>query len=462
MGLKNATEDANAEVDTEITKFQTLIDIAKDEIYELGRRQKAIDELNKRVHAYNGELNLSNVALLDHTKLLKTEREELMKVAMLKAAQKEIQAVSDKLFDLNQKLADGPPKLLSFKTGIQFAARSLKRNRLKEQLEELTKITLDYNDANGDTETTNLAAANSFDDLGNSVSSATGEIHNFADTALDASYDVLDLAFQTDNLRVATLGLKDLKVDPFGGKTGDYTNFLKQFEKTQKSFQKTKKKTRTRPTGGGGDFQGEQQDELPFLKLSGGIFDEFKENLMELEEVYIETMDAFSAENMGFLSAWEQIAIALNDMSIQVTENIATGLGGAFADAIVDGQNFGDAMIQIFKDITKQIIAAIAKQLILNALMASTGGVGILGKVVGNIMGGITSANDIAFGPSAGRYITGPEGTFSLNPNDSIVAGTDLFGNNQGSQNMTVNGYIDGSSIFLSNTRQTNTVNRLS
>ena len=93
--------------------------------------------------------------------------------------------------------------------------------------------------------------------------------------------------------------------------------------------------------------------------------------------------------------------------------------------------------------------------------MGATGGVGILGKVVGDIMGGVTSANDIAFGPSAGRYITGPEGTFSLNQNDSIVAGTDLF-KNQGSGNMTVNGYIDGSTIFLSNTRQTNTVNRLS
>ena len=413
MGLKDATADANAEVDTEMTKFQTLIDIAKDEIYELGRRQKAIDELNKRVHAYNGELNLSNVALLDHTKLLKIEREELMKVAMLKAAQKEIQAVSDKLFDLNQKLADGPPKLLSFKTGIQFAARSLKRNRLKEQLEELTKITLDYNDANGDTETTNLAAANSFDDLSTSVNDATGEIQNFADTALDSSYDIFDLAVQTDNLRVATMGLRDLKIDPFEFQSPD--SLLRKFEKMKERIKKKK------PKGGGGDFQGEQQEMFDIPSL-GGVFanytpivNEFKENLMELEEVYIETMDAFSEENMGFLSAWEQIAIALNDMSIQVTENIASGLGGAFADAIVDGQNFGEAMIQIFKDITKQIIAAIAKQLILNALMSATGGVGILGKVVGDIMGGITSANDIAFGPSAGRFITGPEGTFFLN-----------------------------------------------
>jgi len=456
MGLKNATADANAETDTQITKFQTLVDIAKNEIYEVSRRQKAIDELNKSVKAYNGELSLSTIALTDHTKILKIEREELMKVAMLKSAQKEIQAVSDKLFDLNQKLADGPPKLLSFKTGIQFAARSLKRTRLKEQLEELTKITLDYNDANSDTETTNLAAANSFDDLSTSVNDATGEIQNFADTALDASHDVFDLAFQTDNLRVATLGLKDLKVDPFGGKTGDYTNFLKQFEKTQKSFQKTKKKTRTRPTGGDGDFQPEEQE---FLELApvGGIFDVFEE---ELRETYGATTDAMNEDTFFLLSGWEMALLKLDEMQLQLAESFSSGFGNAIADAIVEGESFGESMKNVFKGMLKQLIAAVAQALILKAIFQAFPGVEAALAIAGRVTG-ITSANDIAFGPSAGRFITGPEGTFSLNQNDSIVAGTDLF-KNQGSGNMTVNGYIDGSTIFLSNTRQTNTVNRLS
>lgn len=149
-------------------------------------------------------------------------------------------------------------------------------------------------------------------------------------------------------------------------------------------------------------------------------------------------------------------------MQQMVADNLSSGIGDAFADAIVEGENFGESMINVFKQLTKQIIATIVKQQILNALMGATPagqGVGLL-QGLGNILG-ITSANDIAFGPSAGRFITGPEGTFSLNPNDSIVAGTNLFGGQQ-NNNMTVNGYIDGSSIFLSNTRQTNTINRLS
>ena len=108
-----------------------------------------------------------------------------------------------------------------------------------------------------------------------------------------------------------------------------------------------------------------------------------------------------------------------------------------------------------------QIIAAIVQAMVLKAIFQAFPGVEAAMTIAGKIAG-VTPANDIAFGPSAGRFITGPEGTFSLNPNDSIVAGTNLFGGGQGSKNMTVNGYIDGSSIFLSNTRQTNTVNRLS
>ena len=77
-------------------------------------------------------------------------------------------------------------------------------------------------------------------------------------------------------------------------------------------------------------------------------------------------------------------------------------------------------------------------------------------------MSGVTPVGDVAFGPSQGRYIVGPEGAFSLSPRDSIIAGTDLFGGQQGASHMTVNGYIDGSSIMLSNQRETNTTNRLS
>jgi hypothetical protein len=180
-----------------------------------------------------------------------------------------------------------------------------------------------------------------------------------------------------------------------------------------------------------------------FVDVYDLAFAEVQESLMEVDTTF------------------ENVFEKASDLAVSVAENISSGIGDAFANAIVEGENFGEAMISLFKQMLKQIIAAIVQAMILKAIFQAFPGVEAA-MAIGGKIAGVTPANDIAFGPSAGRFITGPEGTFSLNPNDSIVAGTNLFGGNQGNNNMTVNGYIDGSSIFLSNTRQTNTVNRLS
>lgn len=54
----------------------------------------------------------------------------------------------------------------------------------------------------------------------------------------------------------------------------------------------------------------------------------------------------------------------------------------------------------------------------------------ILGGVIslGSAIAGYTTANDLAMGPGKGRVILGPEGKFKLNPGDSLIAGTNLFG----------------------------------
>ncbi len=183
--------------------------------------------------------------------------------------------------------------------------------------------------------------------------------------------------------------------------------------------------------------------DLNFVDVYDLAFAEVQESLMEVDTTF------------------ENVFEKASDLAVSVAENISSGIGDAFANAIVEGENFGEAMISLFKQMLKQIIAAIVQAMVLKAIFQAFPGVEAAMTIAGKIAG-VTPANDIAFGPSAGRFITGPEGTFSLNPNDSIVAGTNLFGNNQGNNNMTVNGYIDGSSIFLTNTRQTNTVNRLS
>ena len=102
IGVKDATSNANAEVETQISKYRALVKIATSENHQLDVRKKAIDDLNKSVKSYNGELDISNVNLLDHTRLLALEREELMKVAMQKAAHAEIEKIASELFRINQ------------------------------------------------------------------------------------------------------------------------------------------------------------------------------------------------------------------------------------------------------------------------------------------------------------------------------------------------------------------------
>lgn len=77
---------------------------------------------------------------------------------------------------------------------------------------------------------------------------------------------------------------------------------------------------------------------------------------------------------------------------------------------------------------------------------------GILGGPVGAMIGGSlvggltglmvpakpTPAADISLSPAAGRVILGPEGAFSLNPRDSIVAGTNLFDSSGPPSNSTL------------------------
>ncbi len=379
IGVKDATKKANGEVEVQLLKYESLVKIAKDERYQLNQRIKAIDDLNKSVKSYNGELDLSNVHLLDHTRLLGLEREELMKVAMQKAAHAEVEKVASELFRINQLLDKGGAGADEWGTGIQKAARKLKKEKLEKELRKLTELITQYSNAQSQL-------------LSPTVFSPT--------TPTSPTSPTTPTSPTPNGVPQVDLSEPDL------GALGAYLD-------------------------------------SNFVDVYDLAFGQVQESLMEVDTTF------------------ESVFEKASELAVSVAENISSGIGNAFANAIVEGENFGEAMISLFKQMLKQIIAAIVQAAILKAIFQAFPGVEAAMSIAGKVTG-ITSANDIAFGPSAGRFITGPEGTFSLNPSDSIVAGTNLFGSGQGNNNMTVNGYIDGSSIFLSNTRQTNTVNRLS
>jgi hypothetical protein len=76
-----------------------------------------------------------------------------------------------------------------------------------------------------------------------------------------------------------------------------------------------------------------------------------------------------------------ELATELNNLAINTAEMFASGLGDAFAQSIIEGENFRQSMENVFKDLGKMIIAQIVKMLALKALMALIGGpVGIAGS----------------------------------------------------------------------------------
>jgi len=82
----------------------------------------------------------------------------------------------------------------------------------------------------------------------------------------------------------------------------------------------------------------------------------------------------------------------LYNESLWLTQNLTAGIGTAFADAIVSGADFGEAMKQILAETLKQLIAMVVQAAALAAIMSALGG-GAFGSVFGKIFGGLKSGS---------------------------------------------------------------------
>ena len=84
--------------------------------------------------------------------------------------------------------------------------------------------------------------------------------------------------------------------------------------------------------------------------------------------------------------------------AVRFTENFADGL----ANAIASGQNFGDALRNVFQDVLKQIAVLIIRTTILQGIMAA---IGLASPVAATAFGNLTGIAQI--GKAAGGPVTG-------------------------------------------------------
>jgi hypothetical protein len=148
---------------------------------------------------------------------------------------------------------------------------------------------------------------------------------------------------------------------------------------------------------------------------------------------YVKLKDKESALLTSINEANLKNTTEMYDLAVDAAHMLSSGIGDAFAQSIIEGENFREAMDRVFKDLGKMIIAQIVKMLALKALMALIGGpVGAVGSTaisganIGANAGGIGSFLSGIFG---NRVSTGVSGGYNSGGSVEFeIRGDKLYG----------------------------------
>jgi len=116
---------------------------------------------------------------------------------------------------------------------------------------------------------------------------------------------------------------------------------------------------------------------LQYCKLAYGEDSvEFYDAMQRNQQAHATAIESMRSKTPSLQQAWQTTMDALAasagafaEMATGVLQGFVDGLGNAFADALVDGKNFGKAMEQMFKNLAKTAIAEITKILVQMALL---------------------------------------------------------------------------------------------
>ena len=171
---------------------------------------------------------------------------------------------------------------------------------------------------------------------------------------------------------------------------------------------------------------------------TGNAFEEYVKKIMKAKE------------ETEFIIATEDELKDITDKVSKTFDNAGEDISKALGKAVVEGENFGDAMKTIFKDVASQIVATIAQILIIEPMIRSLkkslegitegGSIGI-GGVIGNIAGSIfgTKATGGYVAPNV-PVMVGERGAEMFVP----TGGGHIIPNNQlGGQGVTINQHLN-------------------
>jgi len=160
-------------------------------------------------------------------------------------------------------------------------------------------------------------------------------------------------------------------------------------------------------------------------------------------------------------NTFNNMANSVKGMGSQYAESFA----GMVSTTIVEGGNlaqaFGDFIKQMLKDITAMLIKMVVFKALMTALgMPTGGGAGVSG--VGNMIGSLFGFKDGGLVTGATPVLVG-EGRGTSMSNPEVIAPLDKLRGYMGNQGSSrLHGIISGNDILLSNSRSSNTQDRVS
>lgn len=134
--------------------------------------------------------------------------------------------------------------------------------------------------------------------------------------------------------------------------------------------------------------------------------------------------DAFNTIKSNIVVATDttkQKLTELQEIGLSVSNSFANNIGNAFASAIIDGENFGDAMGKVLQQLGRDIIAQIVRMLALRGIMYAFGG--LFPTQIGQV------ATNATVGLVGGRINTNVNtGNSAMGNVEFVVRGNNLVG----------------------------------
>jgi len=143
---------------------------------------------------------------------------------------------------------------------------------------------------------------------------------------------------------------------------------------------------------------------------------EYNAKLAELSALGVQILDKANQDKLNKLAEYnakhesviEEAAIkelsAMEELGADIKNMVVNGFAGAFADAIVEGENFAKSMQQLFKDLVRMILAELAKLAIL----------GLFKSILGVATGGLSTG--AGAGPLGDFFSSGGYASVGKNP----------------------------------------------